>query len=124
MHSLNFAFALNTPSLIRYGSWLSRTACSPPCSEDEVRNIVHPLALPYALEHGGSITTHQFRISLHDLQGCADIRRQVDLQKLSGLHPRFERAEVAHLVNHEQVRLRDSRASFPRDLVSTLHMTT
>src|SRR6185369_5208097 len=69
-------------------------------SHDELLDDVEAVALLYIGEHPRSLATHLQRVALHDVERGAHHWREIDL------------------VDDQQIRARDSRAAFARNLVS------
>lgn len=67
--------------IVRYRTRLPWAPRSPPRGEYELDDVVDALALFDAREHSRPVAAHELRIAVHDLQGGADVRCEVDLQK-------------------------------------------
>lgn len=98
----------------------------PPGAKDEVRDVLNTLAVLDGAEEGRPVVPHDVRVALHDLERGSDVRCNIDLGSERGDVRRKVTSRLilnagarAHLVDDEEIRLRDTRSALARDLVST-----
>lgn len=65
--------------IVTYCAWRAGTSSGPPRGEDELNHVVYAVALLHAREDGRAISSHELGIAVHDFEGCADVRSQIDL---------------------------------------------
>lgn len=101
---------------------LSWTSCRLPCCQDQVDYIIHPCPLANAGEQCWTISSHQFRVSVHNFKWCSNMWCQIDLILDSAMHSnkKIDNYRFSYLVNHKKVRLGDTWAAFARNLIATL----
>src|SRR4030095_16957083 len=64
-------------------------------------HVIHAFASLEVGKHEGLLTAHHFRITVHDLEVCPNIRGKI------------------RLVDHEKIGSRDARTSLARNLVAS-----
>lgn len=106
-------------------SWASR--CSPR-RQDEVNDILHSLSFLDTGKDRGPVSSHELRITVHNLERSVHERREIDLWVTvwhCQLRSRYDVVQWdTRLIDDQQIRLRDTRTTLARDLVPSLWVAT